>query len=223
MFIFADATLFTQNKAIPSLPNDTIVIDVPYAKGKWLRSLSHSECDKHFPTFHPSLFIILTHEGKPRYSSFLYEFNTHKPIELSPSTQRALYDFTHATREISGRISRDGHIDNIKQGTSTWCPPQPGRTETHISFHVHPKSTYKQFNANYGWPSASDMNEIQVPPKNTTNAHIVISIEGLYLVSLKTCLSPHKGKVPRQSFQTILDKCSWILLPWQFSKPWFIF
>lgn len=222
--VFTDATLFTQKKPIPALPGDIIAIELPLYNGRLLRSLSQAECEKHFQVFHPELFIILSRTKKPRYSSFRCEINSKTPIELSPTTQSKLLNFVNNfDDEVSGRISFSGDIDNIKFGTPNWSPLQPKRTVKHISFHTHPRKTYDKFNTNYGWPSIGDMREIEQPPSNTTNSHIIPSVEGIYLISSKTCDPPEKGKLSRAEFDRTLNKCSWILLPWKLDNSWFVY
>lgn len=225
--VFVDAAKFTETKKtiMPSLPGDIIAIELPLYDGRVLRSLSPSECANHFKYFKPPLFVMLSKTKKPRYSSFPCEINSQKPIELHPETQIRLLNLVNtSTDEVSGRISYRGDVDNIKKGTSDWSPLQPSRTKNHISFHIHPHKTYKQYNTDYGWPSAGDMREIQQPPAETTNAHIIPSSEGIYLISSKTCDPPPKEKISVSSFNKTLEKCSWILLPWKLDNTsWYVF
>lgn len=223
--VFAEADKFTETKktSMPSLPGDIVAIELPLYKGRILKGLSPSECKSHFKYFNPSLFIILSKTKKPRYSSFPCEVNSYIPIELTPETQYILLNLVNKSAyEVSGRISRKGEIDNIKKGTADWVPAQPQRTREHISFHVHPYKTYKKYNTNYGWPSSVDMKKIQYSP-DTTNSHIIPSAEGIYLISSKTCEPPPKEKISVSSFNKMLEKCSWLLLPWKLNKSWYVY
>ena len=226
--IFADACTFTKNKSIPCLPKDVIGIELPLLEGRKLINMSEGETVSHFKRFKPKDFIIFDKNSYPRYSTFHCKVDVEdmefKPLELTPDVQTTLFDIVRKSKkEVSGTI-KSGRIQNMKEGTPVWAPLQPDRTLTSIPFHTHPADTLKKFKVNYGLPSREDLGYINPPPEGTINAHLLVSTEGIYVISKKTCTPPLVKKgMSKKEFSKTLDDCSFLLLPWCFENSWFIF
>ena len=222
--IFADATTFTIGKSISSLPGDVIGIELSPIERSLMR---HTK--RHFQNFIPSNYIVFDKNHRPRYSSFKCKIhvdgNDFIPIELKAITQTRLFEMvTEFREEVSGLLSDDG-IHNLKTGSPTKAPIQPDRTTTNIPFHTHPVKTYEMFNVNYGLPSSSDLKYLYSKPlaRNVFNAHLLPSREGIYAIAKKTCNNVPKKTLDKDQFHNILTDCSFILLPWNFNRSWFIF
>lgn len=227
--VFADASTFTSGKSIPSLPGDVIAIEMPLAESNTLKRMDVSQTMVHFKHFIPPFYIILDNLHNPRYSSFKCKITVDRkefvPIELTSETQLELHDMvTESKEEVSGLIKSDG-IHNTKTGSATNAPLQPDRTTHAIPFHTHPAGTYEMFSINYGLPSTSDLKYLHSEPlsKNVFNAHILPSIEGIYVIAKKTCNKVPKVNLTVPQFNKVLNDCSFILLPWNFNQSWFIF
>ena len=117
--------------------------------------------------------------------------------------------------EISGIINYKG-IENLTLGNKDESL-QPVLYTKGITFHTHPVFFYKKFNTNVGWPSKLDV-------ETEKNKHLIMSKEGIYLLSKPTCNPPSKKNLyikNSSEIKNILNKCSWILLPW--NKEIYIF
>lgn len=64
-----------------------------------------------------------------------------------------------------------------------------------ITFHTHPRVTYKKYNIFTGWPSQEDYFHLHNPlSKGITLFHCTIALEGIYIVSLNPFGEPFSRK-----------------------------
>ena len=227
--VFADARTFTAGKSIPSLPGDVIGIETTPAESDMLKHMDVPQTIIHFKNFIPSHYIMFDNLRRPRYSSFRCKVTVARkefvPIELNSTTQRKLFNLvTERREEVSGLLKNKG-LHNIQTGSATNAPIQPDRTAEAIPFHTHPVGTYEMFSVNYGLPSTSDLRYLHSAPlaNNVFNAHLLPSREGVYIIAKKTCDDVPKVNLTEPQFNQVLTDCSFILLPWNFNRSWFIF
>lgn len=227
--IFADANIFSLGKSIPCLPSDVIGIEVTASESFKLKQMDESTTKRHFTNFFPEKYIIFTSNKNPRYSSFRCKVSTGKndfePIELTPKIQNTLFRMVELLKEEWSGVLKNSGLSNLKEGSSVNAPIQPDRTHDAIPFHTHPVLTYKKFKVNYGLPSVADLKNLHSKPlpPNVSNAHLLLSREGIYVIAKKTCESVPKVHLSDKQFKQILTDCSFILLPWNFAQSWFIF
>lgn len=227
--VFAHAGTFTKGKAIPSLPLDTIGIELPHHTCSMLRRMDRKDVVRHFELFEPRDYIMFNERRHPRYSSFMCEVTVanrrYTPIELTPQTQVQLFEMVRDLKEEwSGLLKNEG-ICNLLEGSDVTAPMQPDRTPDAIPFHTHPVGTYEKFRVNYGLPSITDLKHLHSNPlpSNVVNAQLLLSREGIYTIAKKTCDHVPKVHLSERQFNRVLDTCSFILLPWNFERSWFIF
>ena len=71
-----------------------------------------------------------------------------------------------------------------------------------INFHTHPMSAYLGENAVYGWPSGEDMNLVLSFSDLKCLMHLVFSLEGVYVISVKkTDLTKKDRKILEDVFK----------------------
>ena len=56
-----------------------------------------------------------------------------------------------------------------------------------INFHTHPISAYNEGNTVWGWPSGEDIRETIKFALAGNKAHIVFTVEGLYVIQVNSC------------------------------------
>ena len=79
-------------------------------------------------------------------------------------------------------LNKNSIIEGTKQGVNI--------KEGLYNFHTHPKKAYKDNNVKVGWPSAQDyIGFLNSYMKYKTILHVIISLEGIYLLTLKKFLS----------------------------------
>lgn len=165
-------------------------------------------------------FIVLTEDGLPRYSNF------HGPysIKISPSTQQKIYNLViNEKNEVSGVITSDSSIKNLKFGDPQKSPIQQERLIHQIPFHTHPKSTYATYNTKYAWPSQGDVRLIPAADDPMVTSHLLFTVEGIYLLAEPICVPPQKRQISENKFNVLLEDCQWVLLKWDFDHSWYVY
>tara|TARA_B100000401_G_scaffold150625_1_gene100359 strand:- start:1063 stop:1821 length:759 start_codon:yes stop_codon:yes gene_type:complete len=75
-------------------------------------------------------------------------------------------------------VSVDEDITNGSENTAEMI-------ESRFNFHVHPQNAYKMYDCELGWPSMDDyITFLQTFLKYDTAYHCVVSIEGIYVISV---------------------------------------
>lgn len=223
VLVYADANLFStlNNTDIPCSNNDIIGFVVPHHKATIMRMLTAKQCKEHARKFRFNKYIVFNNLKQPRYSNFDNEYNGLSTIKIDSHMKRKLLMFLKLNYEVSGTICKTGTIINLKIGDVDRCPYQPPISGC-ISFHSHPKISYSNYSTTAGWPSNVDM-------ENATENHIIVSMEGLYLMGKKTSTcNPPKKKNLTVDFDTpaiekMFKRCSWILLPWRSLDTYFVY
>lgn len=85
--------------------------------------------------------------------------------------------------------------------------------DTFFQFHTHPRGTYGMFNVTMGYPSGTDLLNI-IMASNTIIFHCVVTLEGIYVLSLSHAwfgnkLDPVRSAIQSMSEQernTLIDK-----------------
>lgn len=74
------------------------------------------------------------------------------------------------------------------------------------NFHSHPREAYDRHNVKFGWPSAQDyVGFLGSSFKYDTILHIVVSLEGIYIISLTEYWLNNKEKMEKNIVSFILD------------------
>ena len=89
--------------------------------------------------------------------------------------------------EISGVINCNQNNEVLSVST-TKGNKDSVHTKNHvINFHTHPISAYIAGNTVWGWPSGEDIRETIKFTLAGNKAHIVFSVEGLYIIQVNSC------------------------------------
>jgi hypothetical protein len=73
-------------------------------------------------------------------------------------------------------------------------------------FHSHPKSAYKRHNVKLGWPSSNDyIGFLQSSQKHDAILHMVVCLEGVYVISLSQYWVNNKEELKRAATNFITD------------------
>ena len=92
------------------------------------------------------------------------------------------------TYEISGVIHCNSD-DKILTLSKNKGNEESVSTPNHvINFHTHPISAYKNGKTVWGWPSGEDIRESIKFGLSGNKAHIVFSVEGLYIIQVNSCI-----------------------------------
>ena len=85
-------------------------------------------------------------------------------------------------------INQDKMIEGEEQGVPI--------VEALYNFHSHPKEAYITNKVNKAWPSAQDyIGFLLAVLEDNTILHIVVSIEGIYIISLSKYYAGNKDKL----------------------------
>ena len=130
-------------------------------------------------------------------------------IKLSKDTCNYLYNQTRyfkfqfgnksEQREISGQFILESEqsnifelkvdLDSIQKGDKE----STGYVESFGTFHTHPYDAYKKYDVCIAWPSADDyISFLYMYGLCYSGFHIVSTLEGIYLISLKKYIPPEK-------------------------------
>jgi hypothetical protein len=96
--------------------------------------------------------------------------NLFKPYEISGVIQ------FNSKNEVVGVSTNKGDADSVYTPNNV------------INFHTHPISAYKQGETVWGWPSGEDIRESIKFGLSGNKAHIVFSVEGLYIIQVNSCI-----------------------------------
>lgn len=95
--------------------------------------------------------------------------------------------------EMGGKLTAKKGLDNVYtlhlNSRSVYKGEEEGieMLGGSYNFHTHPKDAYVRNNVNVGWPSPTDYNGFLISwDQMGTIVHIVVSIEGLYVISLNS-------------------------------------
>jgi hypothetical protein len=130
-------------------------------------------------------------------------------IKLSENTCNYLYNNTRfikfnfgnisEQREISGEFILSNHKSNIFEIEINQNSIIKGDKESAEyvksfgTFHTHPYDAYKKYNVCIAWPSADDyISFLYMYGLCYSGFHIVSTLEGIYLISLKKYIPPQK-------------------------------
>lgn len=114
-----------------------------------------------------------------------------KVWSINPEKIQELYPLLHENIEIGGKFIIDGkttqtQLDNYKtnkgQSDSVQAP------EAIVNFHTHPISCYKGEDTVFGWFSGEDVRETVLFSMKGSVAHLVISVEGVYILQVNPCI-----------------------------------
>lgn len=142
-------------------------------------------------------------ETKNNLVYVINQYNNKKckvDFKLSTDTIKYLYNIPYdydvevSGRMIASKTDKDLEFnlildyDNLNKGDNEEVSICDGL----VSFHSHPKKTYKKHNVIYAWPSNSDYcSFIASNLLYGTILHMVISVEGIYVISLNPNLNCH--------------------------------
>tara|TARA_B110000211_G_C14063309_1_gene546590 strand:+ start:1223 stop:2158 length:936 start_codon:yes stop_codon:yes gene_type:complete len=140
------------------------------------------------------------------YNNIKNKYNCYYNIRFSKCCINSLRDLSYkgfsfdssnlSQNEIAGnfyvKILHNNIIElclnknSIIEGTAQGVKIKEGM----YNFHTHPKKAYKDNKVKIGWPSAQDyLGFLNSYIKYKTILHVVITLEGLYLLTLKKILS----------------------------------
>ena len=137
-------------------------------------SINTCECLSTFPITTVNYLESLVYDNKFEVSGELNLVKSHDTIfnkynKRCNCIKKIFYNVYNIT---TSNVS-DGNSDNAKM------------VESRFNFHVHPESAYKMFNCELGWPSKDDyITFLQTFLKYDTAFHCVISVEGIYVISV---------------------------------------
>ena len=115
----------------------------------------------------------------PRFIKTIKHSLENDKFEIAGSI---LFEDTNCRGDICDKKSVSIHVVNGK-GSSVKTP------NGIINFHTHPKQCYIDENTSYGWPSGEDMAQSIIFAKKGTLVHIVFTLEGAYLITVKKILT----------------------------------
>jgi hypothetical protein len=82
------------------------------------------------------------------------------------------------------------------------------------NFHSHPQEAYSRHNVKLGWPSAQDyVGFLGSSIKHDTILHLVVSLEGFYVISLSEYWVKKKEKIDKNVVSFILEKYDYTYKP----------
>lgn len=92
-------------------------------------------------------------------------------------------------KEIAGglQVNQSGMLDVIPESIIIGREEGVDIVPSHYNFHSHPKEAYIRHDVPLAWPSAQDyIGFLLAVKEDKTICHLVISIEGIYIISLTT-------------------------------------
>ena len=89
--------------------------------------------------------------------------------------------------EVAGLIKINGN-DKVIGSTKNKGDKDSVMTPNHVvNFHTHPISAYINAKTVWGWPSGEDVRETILFGLNGNKAHIVFTVEGIYIMQVSQC------------------------------------
>tara|TARA_A100001011_G_scaffold399975_1_gene511445 strand:+ start:6517 stop:7707 length:1191 start_codon:yes stop_codon:yes gene_type:complete len=109
---------------------------------------------------------------------------------------------------MSAKLKGDIHIidyneDTIKRGQETGVDIVEGA----FNYHSHPKQAYEKYEVKYAWPSMQDyIGFLLAIIEDDTIFHVVVTQEGLYIISLTKYWAINRDKLTKSSTGDHIEK-----------------
>lgn len=120
-------------------------------------------------------------------------------IDQTRHVKQYTFGATKEQREISGEFILDSFSDNVfkltinKDSIRTGDKESASYVESFGTFHTHPYDAYEKYDVCIAWPSADDyLAFLYMYGICYSGFHVVSTLEGIYLISLKKYIPPEK-------------------------------